>query len=242
MTSRQVPTAARAIADEADRIRHVYAGRPLPDRYGWDQPGQAFMLLQLERELLRALVRHGRLPLGGQRILELGCGSGHFLRELVKWGANPDQLVGIDLLHDRLQEARTRLPGGVRLEPRNAADTGYPDDSFDLLLQMTLFTSVLSAELRERMADEMCRILAPGGMIIWYDFRVNNPSNPDVRGIGAREIRGLFPGAIVSLKSTTLAPPLARRLAPRAWWMCSALSAIPLLRTHYLATIRPSAS
>jgi SAM-dependent methyltransferase len=242
MSARNVPSSDGARADEAKRIQHVYARRAPTGRYGWDQPGHVFMLLQLERELLRALARNHRLPLDQQRILEMGCGSGHFLRELVKWGATPANLVGIDLLEERLSEARTRLPAGVRLEHRNAGRTGYADDSFDMVLQMTTFTSILSSELRRELASEMCRVLAPGGLIVWYDFRVNNPSNPDVRGIGAREIRGLFPDAIVSLKSTTLAPPLARRLAPRAWWMCSALSAIPLLRTHYLATIRPSAS
>jgi hypothetical protein len=28
----------------------------------------------------------------------------------------------------------------------------------------------------------MLRILKPEGMVLWYDYHMNNPGNPDVRG------------------------------------------------------------
>jgi 2-polyprenyl-3-methyl-5-hydroxy-6-metoxy-1,4-benzoquinol methylase len=64
------------------------------------------MMQQLERRLLRMLQREALLPLARHRILEVGCGSGHFLREMAKWGAIPDRLTGIDLLEDRVTVAR----------------------------------------------------------------------------------------------------------------------------------------
>lgn len=231
----------RAIAADAERVRTVYAARRGGHRYGWDQPGHLFIMQELERRLLAMLDRHGILPLGGRRVLEIGCGSGHFLRELVKWGADPARVVGIDLLEDRLAEARRLTPPAIRLEPANAAEIGFADASFDLVLQMTVFTSILSDDVRERVAAEMRRVLAPGGSIVWYDFRINNPRNSDVRSVGKAEVRKLFPGAVIHFEPATLAPPLARRLAPRAWWLCESLDLLPFLRTHYLAMIRPSA-
>jgi len=231
----------RAITADAERVRTVYAARRGGHRYGWDQPGHLFIMQELERRLLRMFGRHGILPLGGRRVLEIGCGSGHFLRELVKWGADPARVVGIDLLEDRLAEARRMTPPPVRLEAANAAETGFADGSFDLVLQMTVFTSILSADVRQRVAAEMRRVLAPGGSVVWYDFRIKNPRNSDVRAVGRAEIRKLFPGATIDFEAATLAPPLARRLAPRAWWLCESLDLLPFLRTHYLALIRPPA-
>ena len=53
----------------------------------------------------------------------------------------------------------------------------------------------------------MLRVVKPQGLILWYDFRYNNPRNPNVQGIGATEIRGLSPGRQVELRKVTLAPP-----------------------------------
>jgi hypothetical protein len=87
-------------------------------------------------------------------------------------------------------------------------------------------------------AGEMIRVLKEDGIIIWYDYYTNNPWNPDVRGVKKREIHQLFPGCRVDLQKITLAPPLARALAPRSWLACSLLEKIPWLRTHYLGVIR----
>jgi hypothetical protein len=84
----------------------------------------------------------------------------------------------------------------------------------------------------------MLRVVKPRGVILWYDYHVNNPWNPDVRGVKKQEIRHLFPGCRVDLQRLTLAPPLARRLAPYSFLLCCLLEKIPLLCTHYLGVIR----
>jgi ubiquinone/menaquinone biosynthesis C-methylase UbiE len=58
-------------------------------------------------EVLRAL-RRSDVPLVGGRVLEVGCGSGYFLHRLVEYGAA--QAAGIDLMADRLNQARARYP------------------------------------------------------------------------------------------------------------------------------------
>ncbi|MEZ4529091.1 MAG: hypothetical protein R2941_24530 [Desulfobacterales bacterium] len=67
---------------------------------------------------------------------------------------------------------------------------------------------------------------------------MNNPKNPDVRGVKAEEIYELFPDCQITLTRTTLAPPLARAIAPYSTLLCQILEKIPLLCTHYMGIIR----
>lgn len=190
-----------------------------------------------EREkALAAILRDllGSRALGEIRILEIGCGNGRNLADLVLWGADPEKLVGNELLPERLEAARRILPPGVRLLPGNAAALDLPDAGFDIILQSTVFSSILDPGLRIALARNMWRMLAPGGAVIWYDFTVNNPANPDVAGIPVREIRRLFPEARYSGRRLTLAPPIARRV-PGV--LHALLNAFPFLRTHVMARL-----
>jgi SAM-dependent methyltransferase len=144
----------------------------------------------------------------------------------------------VDLLPDRVDEARQNSPAGVTILCGNAAQLDFPDDTFDLVIQSTVFTSILDAALRQAVAAEMVRLVRPGGLILWYDYYFDNPSNPDVRGVRKSEIRGLFPQCSIDLRRVTLAPPLARALAPYSTLACHCLEAFPFLRTHYLGAIR----
>jgi SAM-dependent methyltransferase len=226
-------------AGEEARIHAAYARRAaMPRRYSLFDPGQLFTLQQLERRLLATLRREGLTPLDGRKILEIGCGNGYWLTEFIKWGAAPKNLTGIDLLKSRLAEARSRCPEEVRLEQGNAVRLDFPPASFDVVFQATVFTSILEQSLKIAVAHEMLRLLKPDGVILWYDFRFDNPRNPDVRGIESAEIGSVFPGCEVKLERVTLAPPLARRLAPLCWSACELLEKIPWLCSHYLGIIR----
>jgi len=223
---------------EPDRIRAVYARRGREDRYAGFQPAQVFTLQGVERRLLRLLRQHGALPLRDRQILEVGCGTGHWLREFVKWGADPAAVAGVDLLAGSLAAAKRRGAGGTRLVESDGAALPFPDGAFDVVGHFTVFTSILDPTLRRRVAQETVRVLKPQGLILWYDFHIASPNNADVRPLGRREIATLFPRCQVTLRRATLALPLARLLAPRLWLLCSLLETIPLLRTHYIGVIR----
>jgi ubiquinone/menaquinone biosynthesis C-methylase UbiE len=193
--------------------------------------------------VLRLLDQYGLMPLAGKRILEVGCGTGKWLRDLIAWGADPETLFGVELLQASAARARRLCPQTVTIECGSAAELRFPSGSFDVVLQATVFTSVLDEDMKQAMAAEMMRVLRPGGMILWYDFFLRSPRNPYVRPVTRADIHRLFPGCSIDLRRISLAPPLARALAPRAWGLCSLLSRVPPLCTHYLGAIRtPSAS
>ena len=223
---------------EEARIQAAYAKRRDDLRYSSFNPGHLFRVHEKERRLLALLERHGFASLNTKKILEIGCGTGYWLREFIKWGARPEHIAGIDLLSDRIAEARRLCPKGVQLQCGSAAALSYSDETFDLVLQSTVFTSILDSDMKQRIASEMLRVVRADGLILWYDYHINNPQNPDVRGVAKREIYQLFPGCRIELQRITLAPPLARLVAPYSWLACYLLEKIPFLRTHYLGIIQ----
>jgi ubiquinone/menaquinone biosynthesis C-methylase UbiE len=229
-------------SQEVERIRQEYARRSreiAPDFYALDRPANLFARHGQERALRRALEVGGLLPLAGRRFLEVGCGSGGWLGLLTRLGAEPQRLAGIDLDGERVTQARRHFPE-ADLRPGDAATLPWPDDHFDAVVQSTVFSSILDAALQDQVAAEMLRVLRPGGGVIWYDFFVNNPKNPHVRGVPPRRIRTLFPGASMRAWRVTLAPPLARRVVPWSWTLATVLEGLRLFNTHTLALVRPT--
>ena len=124
----------------------------------------------------------------------------------------------------------------------DASKLPYEDESMDIVMQYTVFTSILESKMKRDIAREMLRVLKRDGMILWYDFHANNPANPNVRGVKKNEIYELFENCRIYLKRITLAPPVARAIAPFSIILCQILEKIPLLCTHYLGIIRKKSS
>lgn len=226
------------LESEETRIESVYAKRQGAFRYSWFNQAHLYRLQELERDILAVLRSRNFSHLHDKKILEIGCGTGPWLREFIKWGASPDSVTGIDILPDRVAKARQLCPPGVQIHHGNAARLSFSDANFDLVFQFTVFSSIPDMPVKEMVAREMLRVLKEGGLIFWYDFFLNNPSNPDVRGIPKREIAHLFPGCRIEFRRVSLAPPLCRLIAPYTWLGCYALERIRLFNTHYLAIIQ----
>jgi SAM-dependent methyltransferase len=233
--SKQLPLVAhRFELIKRDRSR---PGDPDHDpRYSLWAEGALYRYQERERAILQLLDRHGLRPLEDVRVIDVGCGAGGTLRDFLSYGASPGNLAGIDLLEDRISRA-IRLAPHLDYRVADAAALPFQDDSFDLALAFTLFTSIKDPVIREEVAAEMLRVVRPGGGILWYDFWIN-PTNPNVEPLGLDEVRRLFGREPVEARRVTLAPPLARLLASRSWLACQLLSKLPLLRTHWLALLR----
>jgi ubiquinone/menaquinone biosynthesis C-methylase UbiE len=225
---------------EVERIRAEYRrrSREIPrDFYAWNHPVNLFIQCQLMRDIIAMLDAERLFPLDGHSIADIGCGTGAWLLEFAQWGADAAALAGIDLDETRIALARRKL-NNADLRPGTADRLPWPEESFDLVTQFTLFSSILSDSGKAAVSREMLRVLKPGGAILWYDLLFDNPWNSHVRGIGMTEIRRLFPECKIRPRRVTLAPPIARRLVPRSWIIASMLEKIPLVRTHYLLLIR----
>jgi len=226
---------------ESQAIAQRYARRDVGNRYSPLRPEVWQARQERQRALISLLRQHARGPLDSLDVLELGCGHGDNLLELLQLGFSAARLRGNELLPERAAAARLRLPAATALHAGDALRLPLPDASLDIVYQSTVFSSILDTDFQLRLAQRMWQWLRPGGAVLWYDFTFNNPRNPDVRGVPLSAVQTLFPQGRIHSRRVTLAPPLARavvRLHPAAWRVFNAL---PLLRTHRLAWIEKPA-
>ena len=228
---------------EADAVRARYTRRaPLDWRYHRLNLAALLASQERERAIARLFVEQGWRDLRQRRLLEVGCGSGDNLLEMLRLGFAPEQLAGIELLDERHAAARSRLPAALALIHGDALHAEVAGQSQDVVLQSTVFSSLLDEAFRRRLAERMWTWLKPGGAVLWYDFTVDNPRNPDVRGVPASRLRELFPHGRITTRRLTLAPPLARSAVRVHPSLYTALNVLPPLRTHLLAWIeKPTA-
>lgn len=226
---------------EPDAVAERYARRAAGDRYSILRPEIWRSVQERQRAMLRLFARQGQNDLSALRLLEVGCGGGDNLLELLRLGFAPEKLVGIELLPERYAQARRVLPQALALIEGDALQAELAPASFDIVFVSTVFSSLLDDAFQQHLADAMWRWLKPAGAVLWYDFTLDNPRNRDVRGVPLRRLRALFPQARVHAQRVTLAPPLARavcRVHPALYTVCNAL---PVLRTHVLAWLEKPA-
>jgi ubiquinone/menaquinone biosynthesis C-methylase UbiE len=228
-------TEVSSYGEEEARIRAAYAHRDESGKrelYSWWQPDVLLSYYRIQAVTSAYLRRAGWNELSRLRALDVGCGSGAWLRQLLAWGGRAENLHGVDLLADRIATAR-RLTPDADYRQADGWQLPYANASMDLVSAHTVFSSILNEHARAGVAIEMTRVLDPHGCILIFDFRISHPMNPDTVGIRRREIRRLFPGFRQYAQSLILAPPIARRLAPFAPWLAVVLEALcPPLRTH----------
>ncbi|MFE7324767.1 class I SAM-dependent methyltransferase [Streptomyces sp. NPDC057565] len=100
---------------------------------------------------------------GGLRVLDVGCGAGHYAAELRDRGAA--ELVGVEGSETLLHAARERLGDGVELHRHDLEEplTFLKDASFDLAVMALVYHYV---EAREQLLAELRRVLRPGGTLL----------------------------------------------------------------------------
>lgn len=218
--------------DDLSKIYKDYADKNrATGMWSLENPGYRLIIEERDRSLIRLLSDHGMLKGPDRVALDLGCGGATLVPDSLELGTR----VGIDILFELLGRAKASgTMDGVACA--DGAAMPFPDSAFDLIVISTVLSSVPDAEARRLIGSEVTRVLKPGGSAVWYDMRVPNPSNRNVRGIDKREIERIFPDLRKDLRSTTLIPHVARRLGdrPRLYQM---LSGLRLSRSHLLGVL-----
>jgi SAM-dependent methyltransferase len=233
-------TAGIVSHDEAAAVRARYSRRLTDDpRYSLLNSAALLAVQERQRAIAAIFASLGWNTLADRRLLEVGCGTGANLLEFLRMGFRPESLRGIELRPESARQAQTVLPGSVQIAIGDALEAAsfVGAGSQDVVYQSTVFSSLLDVATQQKLAAMMWAWTRPGGGVLWYDLRINNPRNPDVAGLPLTRVRQLFPEGLLRVRHITLAPPIARFVTRLHPGLYSFLNASRVLRTHLLVWI-----
>lgn len=146
-----------------------------------------------ERTWKRALLRDLN-PLPGQRILDLGCGTGT-LTLMIKRSQPEVAVDGLDadpvmLARAQRKSAEADIP--IRYQTGFAQDLPYEDDSFDAVVS-SLFFHHLDREQKAAAFLEIDRVLAPDGHLLIADWGRPSGSLMALASVSIRVLDGFAP-------------------------------------------------
>ena len=179
-------------------------------------------------------------PLGERRLLDAGCANGKWLEICCRrWGARQIHCLGNDQREKPWRDWRQANQGTeitFVLKPTHELD--FAPQSFDVVHQSMMLSSIVDAETRTRTAEVLWSLLRPNGILISYDFWLN-PLNPNTVDISWAELQRLFQhGLKVYARRVTLAPPLGRKLAILRKPVLLALERLRFMNSHLLVALR----
>jgi SAM-dependent methyltransferase len=116
-------------------------------------------------QMLRTLIEETELQ-PGERVLEVGCGTGVLDRWLARHTGSKNPIVGVDINRYLLREAaaltrKDGLEGTIAFREGNAEALPFPDGSFDVTMAVTVIEELDA----DRMLGEMVRVTRSGGRV-----------------------------------------------------------------------------
>ena len=162
-------------------------------------------------------------------VLDVGCGCGGDVRELSQLHYDPEKIIGIDLLPDRIRAAEKLWPQ-TRFILGDASRMEFADDSFDLVFELTMFATLPDDVLSAAIAREMVRVCRPGGYLMLVDWRTPKPRDPDYKALTRRRLADLFAVSrrteLLRVCRGALVPPVGRSLStwlPSVYFLVAAV-------------------
>jgi ubiquinone/menaquinone biosynthesis C-methylase UbiE len=148
----------------------------------WDELAgrfdEAFFADPMYSRMLAAMVE--RVPIGEvTRALDLGCGTGNLIAMMLE-GSPSLHVVGVDPSAGmrEVSAERFRDEPSVEIAAGNALNIPFPDASFDLLMS-SLALHHVPPDLKALSAQEIARVLQPGGLFVHADPFCGVPGTPD---------------------------------------------------------------
>lgn len=138
----------------------------------WDEMArgfdEAFFKDPMYAMILAAMVKSAARG-EASRVLDLGCGTGNLISLLLEEFPGA-RISGVDPSRGMREvcEERFAEKPDVEIKGGNAQDIPYPDGSFDLIVS-SLALHHVPPELKPDMAEEIARVLEPGGRFIHAD-------------------------------------------------------------------------
>jgi demethylmenaquinone methyltransferase/2-methoxy-6-polyprenyl-1,4-benzoquinol methylase/phosphoethanolamine N-methyltransferase len=145
------------------------------------------LALGRERQMREMTVELAQVKLG-DRVLDVGCGTGTLTLVAKRWAGPEGEVHGLDAAPKMIDVARRKAEQAsvvVDFQVGLIEDIPFPDGVFDVVLS-SLMLHHLPGDLKRKGFAEMWRVLKSGGRVLAVDFEA-----PDSRLLKA--LGSLFP-------------------------------------------------
>lgn len=172
----------------------------------------------------------------GKQVLDYACGLGKWSVHLAQLGG---RVSGFDLSSVAIAHAKERAAYNgleIRFDEADAAALPYGDEQFDIAVGVAALHHVIKYP---GSADELLRVMRPGGVVIFTENFGHNPLLELARRLSMRELEGAgdvilteaeIGGWAAAFSSVEIEPYSLLLMAKRAFWrrytLLSALHAL----------------
>jgi len=192
-------------------------------------PEVLFQYLAFESAIISALGRAENINRRSSKILDVGCGAGGSLARFMQLGFLSENLFGIDIIHERIDEAKHVYPN-LNFICHDAVSMPFESDFFDIVLESTMFVQITDEKVSCSIAEEMLRVTKPGEYILLVDWRYGKPFNYSYLAVSKKRICRMFSvgslSEIIFEGKGALVPPIGRAISkylPSTYFLLQAL-------------------
>ncbi|MGA2332016.1 MAG: methyltransferase domain-containing protein [Syntrophales bacterium] len=138
-----------------------------PEKYDqWFTTPIGYLVRKYESELILDFLK----PAPAEMILDAGCGTGVFTRDIISSGS---QVIGLDISFPMLRRAREKS-GGVRFHPiwGDISTLPFREESFDKIVSVTALEFIADAKSS---VAELFRVAKRGGVVVVATLNSRSP-------------------------------------------------------------------
>lgn len=219
--------------EEVQRIRSFCENK----KNSYLNPFDYTLLLFKETALNSFLSKNYQKTLSTAKIMVIGFGDGSAVYSLIKYGAKPRNIYGIEIVKDYYEDLKFNIPD-ANLRMVDNFIMPYPNGLFDIVIQTEFLSMIKNDNARLKMASEMFRLIKKSGKIFSYDIKKS--SDPNIVSIDSQQLKKLFPEAS-SLTSTpiTLTSSIIKNFEKYPL-LCQTFAKLSFLTSHYQTIIQKS--
>jgi ubiquinone/menaquinone biosynthesis C-methylase UbiE/GNAT superfamily N-acetyltransferase len=178
-------------------------------------PEVLFQALASEVSLVKAIrIIEGEKE--DDKLLDVGCGSGGNLFQLIRLGYKASNISGVDIQEENIEKIKDLYPQ-ANFYVCDASKMQFGNNTFDLVYESTVFSILPDDTLCKSIADEMIRVCKVGGYILLIDWRIPKPNNPNYNALTKKKLKNFFnvgtQTKLITMEKGALIPPIGRFLS-----------------------------
>jgi ubiquinone/menaquinone biosynthesis C-methylase UbiE len=155
--------------------------------YSIRNPIGFYQRLVTEKKFIKILNKNN-ITLGAMnKILDLGCGAGHWLRLIADIRMSCRGLAGIDISDKKITQAKA-INNSIKFMHGDMSSLNFKNNMFDLVTQFVAFMFLTDDKDLEKAFSEVSRVLKKNGYFIFFDAVGKKIKGRETRGFSEKEI------------------------------------------------------